>query len=93
MITQITQHKTTTNEQQKEQIESHVATFQESKGITHTNVKPLQLVKKNPNLNSNSGSNSSRGFVNVVILALITTFIIGFSVGIVYMIYKISIGG
>ena len=92
-ITQITQHKTTKNEQQKAQIESHMASFQESKGITNTYGKSYQLVKKNPNQNNGNGSNSSKGFVNVVILSLITTFIIGVAVGIGYMLYKFTIGG
>lgn len=92
-ITQITQHKTTKNEQQKSQIESHMASFQESKGITNTYGKSYQLVKKNPNQNNGNGSNSSKGFVNVVILSLITTFIIGVAVGIGYMLYKFTIGG
>lgn len=92
-ITQITQHKTTKNEQQKSQIESHIASFQESKGITNTYGKSYQLVKKNPNQNNGNGSNSSKGFVNVVILSLITTFIIGVAVGIGYMLYKFTIGG
>lgn len=92
-VTQITQHKTTKNEQQKSQIESHMASFQESKGITNTYGKPYRLVKKNPNQNNGNGSNSSKGFVNVVILSLITIFIIGFAIGIGYMLYKFKIGG
>lgn len=92
MVTQITQHKTTTNERQKEQIESHMANFQESKGIVNTYGKSNQSVKKNLNQNNGNSSNSSKGFINIIVLSLITTFIIGVAVGMGYMLYKISIG-
>ena len=89
MITQITQHKTAKNEQQKKQIESHVASFQKSKGIAHANAKPLRLIKKNPNI-TNNGDNSNKGFVNVVLLTLVITFIVGVAIGIGYILYKLN---
>ena len=92
MITQITQHKTTKNGQQKVQIENHVSNFQESKGVAHTNAKPLKLIKKNPNI-TNNGDNSNKGFVNVVALIIVLIFIIGVAVGIGYMLYRFGIGG
>ena len=90
-ITQITQHKTTTNEQQKIQIESHLSSFQESKGISVAKDKTYQLTRKNPTQSNISDSN--KGFVNVIILSLVVTFVIGFAIGIGYMLYRFTTGG
>ena len=86
----MTQHQSTKDETQKQKIEEHISSFQQSKGMPNTYSKPNQLVRQKPKTNTN---NSNQGFIDVLILSLITTFIIGFAVGIGYMLYRFTIGG
>lgn len=89
--TQITEHNCTNSESKKEKIEQNILKFQQSKGMQsgflETKGQAYQLKRINNN------SNSSNGFINVITLSLIVTFVIGIAVGIGYMLYRISIGG
>ena len=91
IVAQITQHKTTKSDSQKQQIEQHIDNFSQSKGIISEKGKPYQLTRTN--LNQNNADNANRGSVNIVVLTLIMSFIIGFGIGIGYMIYSFTIGG
>lgn len=95
MMSQMTQHKSTSSEEQKSKIESHISDFQNKKGNTNSyqQVQGQAYQLKRVNNNKNGSNNSSNGFVNVVMISLITTFIVGFIAGIVYMLCKIWIGG
>ena len=86
MITQMTQHQSTKVNNQKQKIEEHIYSFQQSKGITNT-----QLTRKNHN--QSYGGNANKGALNIIMLALIIAFITGFGIGIGYMLYRITIGG
>jgi len=95
--TQITEYNTTNNNSKKSTIEQSVSNFQQSKGMsnehTETMGKAYQLTRTNNNNNNSSNNNSNHGFINVLTLSLVVTFIIGVAVGIGYMLYKLSIGG
>lgn len=92
--TQITEYNTTNNNSRRSTIERSVSNFQQSKGMsngyTETMGQAYQLKRIN---NNNNNNNSNHGFINILTLSLIVTFIIGVAVGIGYMLYKISIGG
>ena len=94
--TQITEHNTTNDNQKKSTIEQSISSFQQSKGIsngyTETKGQAYQLKRTN-NANNNNGNNSNHGFVNVITLSLVVTFVIGIAIGIGYMLFKLSIGG
>ena len=96
MMSQMTQHKSTSSEEQKSKIEDHITDFQNKKGNTNSyqqvQGQAYQLKKTNNNAH-NGSNNSSSGFANVVMISLITTFVVGFIAGIVYMLCKIWIGG
>lgn len=90
-VTQITEHQTTKNEAHKQQIEQSMGAMQRTKmnnggGMEQQKGTPLVL---KPNTNHNSGN----GFVNVITLSLLVTFVLGVAVGIGYMIYRIMLGG
>lgn len=91
--TQITEHNCTNNESKKGKIEQNISNFQQSKGmpsgLSETKGQAYQLKRTN----NNNNNNSNNGFINVVTLSLIVTFVVGIAVGIGYMLYKISIGG
>ncbi len=91
--TQITEHNCTNNESKKAKIEQNISSFQQSKGmssgLSETKGQTYQLKRTN----NNNNNNSNNGFINVVTLSLIVTFVVGIAVGIGYMLYKISIGG
>lgn len=95
--TQITEHNTTNDNEKKNTIEKSISNFQQSKGISnrHTEIKgqAYQLKRINNSNNGNNNNNSNHGFVNVLTLSLVVTFIIGVCVGIGYMLYKFTIAG
>ena len=95
--TQITEHNTTNDNEKKNTIEKSISNFQQSKGISnsHTETKgqAYQLKRINNSNNGNNNNNSNHGFVNVLTLSLVVTFIIGVCVGIGYMLYKFTIAG
>ena len=92
VVTQLTEHNTTKNLEHKQQIEEHISSFQQTKTgekVFQNQIgQARQLKKTNPNPNANS----SNGFVDVILLSLFVTFVIGVAVGIGYMLFKISIG-
>ena len=95
--TQITEYNTTNNNQKKITIEQSISSFQQSKGMsngyTETKGQAYQLKRINNSNNGNNNNNSNHGFVNVLTLSLVVTFIIGVCVGIGYMLYKFTIAG
>ena len=90
VVTQLTEHNTTKSLEHKQQIEEHISSFQQTKtgetGLQNQIGQTKQLKK------TNSNPNSSNGFVDVILLSLFVTFVIGVAVGIGYMLFKISIG-
>lgn len=90
MITQMTQHQSTKQESQKQRLESHITSFQQSKTGERTYSQEMRQAKQ---LKKENNHNSSSGFTDALLLALIVTFVIGVAVGICYMLYRISIGG
>lgn len=90
--TQITEFNCTNNESKKGKIEQNISSFQQRKGIpsglSETKGQAYQLKRTN----NNNNNNANNGFINVVTLSLIVTFVVGIAVGIGYMLYKISIG-
>ena len=92
--TQITEYNTTNNNQKKITIEQSISSFQQSKGMSNGYTETMGQVYQLKRTNSNNNNNNlSNGFGNVLSLTLIVTFIIGVSVGIGYMLFKLSIGG
>lgn len=91
MVTQMTQQQSTKKESQKQRIEEHIASFQYSKTGEKTYNQGMGQVKQLKKESNNH--NSSSGFTDALLLALIVTFVIGVAVGIGYMLYRISIGG
>ena len=91
MTTQITEHNSSVNERHKSTIENQVSTFQQSKGTSSINVNeknPILVKKQN-----STSHNQSSGFASTASIIMIVTFIVGFVVGITYMICKFMIGG
>ena len=64
-----------------------------SNGYTETKGQAYQLKKDNNGNNGNNNNNTTNGFVNVLTLSLVVTFIVGVCVGIGYMLYKFTIAG
>ena len=91
MVTQMTQQQSTKKESQKQRIEEHITSFQYSKTGEKTYTQGMGQVKQLKKENNNH--NSSSGFTDAILLTLIVTFVIGVTVGIGYMLYRISIGG
>ena len=95
--TQITEHNTTNDNEKKNTIEKSISNFQQSKGMsngyTETKGQAYQLKKDNNGNNGNNNNNTTNGFVNVLTLSLVVTFIVGVCVGIGYMLYKFTIAG
>ena len=92
MTTQITEHNTTKKETHKSKIEGQVTVFQERK----MNPNGLQMQNGYQRVlkpNQNSESNSSKGFINTLVLSLVVTLVIGIAIGIGYMLYRFKIGG
>lgn len=90
MIAQMTQHQSTKQESQKQRLESHITSFQQSKIGKRTYFQEKGQTKQ---LKKENDHNSSSGFTDVLLLILIVTFamVVAFSIG--YMLYRISIGG
>lgn len=86
MMTQLTEYNSTRKETHKTKIENQVSSFQQSKGISNTMINGKNLV-----LSRNQENN--KGFVNTLGIALMVTFIVGFVVGITYMLCRLWIGG
>lgn len=89
IVTQMTQYNTTKKAEQKRKIEEHISSFWQSKTGKKTHFKNMKSAYQLKSANNNS----STGFIDIVILSLIVTFIIGIVVGIGYMLYKYNIGG
>lgn len=90
MITQMTQHQSTKQETQKQKLENHITSFQQSKTGKKTYSQDMGQVRQ---LKKENNHNSSSGFTYALLLTLIVTFVIGVAVGIGYMLYRINIGG
>ncbi len=96
VIPLIMQMKNSKNPEEHQQIEDKLLGFkykkqeeriENGKSVDKENVK--QLVKKFEPHKSNT---ESEGKVNIIILSLIITFVIGMAVGICYMFYKLNVG-
>lgn len=89
IVTQLTEYNTTKNPEHKRQIEEHIASFQQTKtggkSLQNEIGQTRQLIKQN--------NNSNNGFINILTLLLLVTFICGMAVGIAYMFLKFRIGG
>lgn len=91
-VIQLTESKTTKKEEVRNTMVNNIQrTHQINNGmsISQQTEGPV-LVKPN---NNTSGTNGSKGFINAITLTLIITFVCGITVGIGYMLYKISVGG
>ena len=91
-VIQLTEGKTTKKEEVRNTMANNIQrTHQINNGMSvNQQTKGPVLVKTN---NNTSGTNGNKGFINAITLTLIITFVCGISVGIGYMLYKISIGG
>lgn len=90
MITQITQYQSTKLESQKQRIERHITSFQQSKTGKKTYFQETGQIK---HLKKENNQNSTSGFMDALLLTLIVMLVIGMAVSVGYMLYKINIGG
>ena len=85
-VVQLTELKTTKSEETKNTITNNIQRMQQvNNGLVNPQSDGPVLVKTN-------NTNGNKGFIDVISLTLIITFICGVAVGIGYMLYKISIG-
>lgn len=86
IIKQMTQQKSTKSELQKMRIEQNLSSFQSSKNEQKNNSQSIDKPKVMKKTNNNPKNNtSSSGFVNIITLSLIVSFICGALLMIVYM--------
>ena len=90
IITQITQYQSTKLESQKQSLERHITSFQQSKTGKKTYFQETGQIKQ---LKKENNQNSTSGFMDALLLTLIVMFVIGMAVSVGYMLYKINIGG
>ena len=89
MVTQLTEEKTTTNEEKRERIAANVEKV-EAMNNPNANKKqtkgPVLVKKNNQQPNTDNG-----GFINTLSLTLIITFICGLIIGIAYVLFKMNV--
>ena len=86
IIKQMTQQKSIKSELQKMRIEQNLSSFQSSKNEQKNNSQIIDKPKVMKKTNNNPKNNtSSSGFVNIITLSLIVSFICGALLMIVYM--------
>ena len=86
IIKQMTQQKSIKSELQKMRIEQNLSSFQSSKNEQKNNSQSIDKPKVMKKTNNNPKNNtSSSGFVNIITLSLIVSFVCGTLLMIVYM--------